>query len=174
MLLAVLVLWVYNFNNQPALIAYKSVQVPPTILPLLLLVATEILPSSSFWCHFCGLMLGYGYVAGLFERLQLSLDAVRTVEAWPVVRQTTTWSGFLNSPESKVLPVFTSRVDLERNSSNNGSGGGGGAATSTTVNASLRPEPGPEVEGSGGRASLSRSDSSSSSNRSVVISAEQG
>ena len=116
MLLAVVVLWVYNFNNTPALLTWRGIQLPPTVLPVLLLILSEILPSSSFWCNFCGLALGYGYVQGLLERMQLSLHAVRMVEAWPFIRQTTTWSGFVDSPEANSLP--TTGSDAERGRDN--------------------------------------------------------
>ena len=108
-----LVLWVYNFNNTPALFTWRGIQLPPTVLPVLLLLASEILPSSSFWCNFCGLALGYGYVQGLLERMQLSLHAVRAIEAWPLIRQTTKWSGFVDSPESASLPTVAPERDRQ-------------------------------------------------------------
>eukprot|EP00043_Microstomoeca_roanoka_P026895 m.12851 g.12851 ORF g.12851 m.12851 type:complete len:320 (+) comp7062_c0_seq1:303-1262(+) len=100
------VIEIYCFSVSSSLLTIRGLEIPPTILPPIMLLVAEFLPTTSFWCNFTGVAVGYLYVHGILQQLiQLSNSSVHILEASRFGRKLQSWSSFVACPDTTTLPT---------------------------------------------------------------------
>ncbi|EGD77858.1 hypothetical protein PTSG_09492 [Salpingoeca rosetta] len=157
-LLTMAVIYVYCFSTSSSVISVYGLQMPPTILPPLMLICTHFLPTTSFWCNFTGLVMGYMYVQGVVQqRMQLSRSAVLTLESSTLGQRLSTWNTFVRCPDAALPTRATTAASASSSSTGTtthaamgraaasdsaaGRGGGGGSGFSGDAGGFGRGEP---------------------------------
>lgn len=99
-MLCLAVIHIYCFSVSPILAVVRGLEIPQTILPPVILMVTQLLPTTSFWCNFAGIAAGYVYVHGFGQQyVQLSQRVVTLLEGSMIGRFFSRFRSFVSCPD---------------------------------------------------------------------------
>eukprot|EP00049_Salpingoeca_infusionum_P008490 m.140042 g.140042 ORF g.140042 m.140042 type:complete len:294 (-) comp14030_c0_seq1:4886-5767(-) len=135
LMIAVLYAYTPSISKQ---LSVGSLRLPPTVVPLGVLLISFALPNSIIWLDLIGVCTALGMVQGILDPLQLSPSAAAAFERSPNLRWLVSSTGFVACPD-KHLPV--SKQDIQRTITVNPT-----AVLPASQRAPLQPQPGSLLE----------------------------